>query len=296
MDDDNKKEYNIFDLGYDKNLNKIDTQNEENDRVRHRLQMEKEEKERQEGLRIQRISMTGKSPLLYTLDIIIEKCLMHSQNEINFFDLGFSGDMAGVRNAKKLFGLLKIEQCFEDFELIHTSSRIIFTIQKPDIKLLREYKSKFLSSEGIKQVSKPKDDKKLKNFPKTIYLITPSVAVKDMIFLVIDENYASPIIFRAKNSKGEETSVKKLHDIAYPYDVPGGKIVYSERLADNINNGLFKNPEIERYMKSNKLDKPTLVRKAGKENFVLASQTLVKDFVATQVPTQYRHLYIEKTR
>lgn len=165
----NDKKPDIFDLGFDRNLNRIDTQRDYEIQTRNRFDEQRKEHESQERIRIQRVATSGKGPLLYTLDTIIEKCLMHSQNEINFFNLGFSGDMAGVAEAKKLFRLLKMEKCFKDFELIHTSTRIVFSIQEPDIDQLKKYKAK------IQDVYFPKE----KQIEETNIKETFEINVKD---------------------------------------------------------------------------------------------------------------------
>lgn len=129
----------------------------------------------------------------------------------------------------------------------------------------------------------------------SIHLITPSIVIGDTIFLVIDERFESPIRFIAKKSDGSETTIKKLHNIAYIVNARGKKVEYDKRLADNINNGLFKNKRIAEYMKTNKLKKPTLVQKSETGILVLKNEITVKTMLVNAVPTQYQSLYIDKT-
>lgn len=295
MDD---KDKNIFDLGYDKNLNKIDVLREEEAQTRRRFEYAKNERERQELLKLKLITASKKSPVLYSLDIIIEKCLINktkNQIHIEFFDLGFSDNMTGIRNAKELFISLKKGGCFEDFGFSHTDSNIRFNVIAPDIEKLRDYKSTLVYGQGIKRIKEQRNIKGQKNFPKTIHLVTSNISENDVIFLVIDENFKTPIRFSTKNPKGEDSAVKKLHNLAYIVDVPGKQVMYSERTADNINNGIFKNSQVASYMKTNKLDKPTLVKRSGKI-LVFKNETLVRNILVNLVPSQYRYLYIDKTK
>ncbi|MFA5925600.1 MAG: hypothetical protein WC831_01590 [Parcubacteria group bacterium] len=132
---------------------------------------------------------------------------------------------------------------------------------------------------------------------KSIHLVTKSVAVENVIFLVLDERFEMPIRFDTKNRKGEDTTIKKLHDIAYFVNAPGKRVGYSERLADNINNGIFKKRPIKDYMKTNKFEKPTLVQKSEDGNIlVLKNEILIKTMLINAVPTQYQSLYKDKIK
>jgi hypothetical protein len=132
---------------------------------------------------------------------------------------------------------------------------------------------------------------------RSIHLVTESVAVKEVIFLVFDERYEMPFRSKAKNHKGGDTYTKKLHDIAYLVDAPGKKVDYNKLLADNINNGLFGRRPIARYMKTNKFKKPTLVQKSedGK-TLVLKGELFIKTILISDVPTQYQYLYRSKIK
>lgn len=136
------------------------------------------------------------------------------------------------------------------------------------------------------------------NHLKSIHLVTTSLEPTSVIFLVLDERFEMPIRCAVWNYKGEIAYIKKLYDIAYPWDVPNKKVGYNKFLADNINNGLFKKGQVARYMKTNKLKKPTLVQKSedGK-SLVLKIETPVKTgLVKNAVPPQHQPLYIDKTR
>ena len=132
---------------------------------------------------------------------------------------------------------------------------------------------------------------------KSIYLITESIVVKDVIYLVIDEEYKTPIRFKTKNTKGEETYIKKLHNIVYCCNAPGKMVSYDKGLADDINNGLFKRRQIKKYMETNDLKKPTLVQKSeDKKTLVPKNEIFIKTMLKNTVPSQYQYLYEYKTK
>ncbi len=136
----------------------------------------------------------------------------------------------------------------------------------------------------------------VKNYPKSIHLITPSVAVGDTIFLVLDEQYEHPVRF-ATFHNGNDTAIKKLHNIAYMANAPGKMVPYNEGLAKSINNDLFKKRAVKKYMQTNKLDKPTLVRKSETGNLlVLKNDTVVKTSLIAALPSQFQYLYKDKTQ
>lgn len=135
-----------------------------------------------------------------------------------------------------------------------------------------------------------------KNTLRSIHLITNSVAANDAIFLVLDEHFEMPIRFMARNVKGKDSSAKQLHNIAYVIDAPGKGVKYDKRTADNINNGLFRKEKVANYMKTNKLEKPTLVQKSPNGMLVLKNEVPVKNDVISTVPAQHKPLYIDKTQ
>lgn len=150
---------------------------------------------------------------------------------------------------------------------------------------------------AINELSKNQENAGLmKNFPKSIHLVSQSIVANDTIFFVINEQWQMPIRFLAKNTSGDDSAIKKLHNIAYIVNAPGKSVAYERRLADNINNGIFRNAQISDYMTANKLDKPTLVRKSDKNTFVLKNETMVLTFTIQQVPPQFRPQYIDKTQ
>lgn len=132
---------------------------------------------------------------------------------------------------------------------------------------------------------------------KSIHLITNSLEPTTVIFLVLDERFEMPIRFAVKNKNGNPTYIKKLYDIAYFVDAPNKKVNYDMNVADGINNGLFRKGAVAKYMKTNKLKKPTLVQKSENKTLVLKNEILAKTGrVQHDVPTQYQSLYIDKTK
>ena len=142
------------------------------------------------------------------------------------------------------------------------------------------------------------ENQKSKNsYLKSIHLITSSIAVKDAIFLVLDENFELPIRFNVKNKDGDEAYIKKLHNIAYIADVQNMRVAYDKNLADSINNGLFRRRQIKKYMATNHLKKPTLVQKSENGNIlVLKNEVPVKTMLIHKVPTQHLSLYLDKNQ
>lgn len=132
---------------------------------------------------------------------------------------------------------------------------------------------------------------------KSIYLISESILPRDVIFVVFDERFEMPFRFKVKNSTGKETYIKKLHDIAYFVNVPGKRVDYNKRIADNINNGLFRKRRIRDYLKSNRLKKPTLVSKSEDGEILVAKGDVpIRLMKISNVPAQHRYIYIDKTK
>ncbi len=92
--------------------------------------------------------------------------------------------------------------------------------------------------------------------------------------------------------------MKKLYDIAYCVDAPNKTVSYDTKVADGINNGIFKKREVARFMKTNRLGKPTLVQRSEDGKIlVLKNEVPVKaDLIKNIVPPQHKPLYIDKTR
>lgn len=135
------------------------------------------------------------------------------------------------------------------------------------------------------------------NYPQSIYLVTEKLENFNDIFVVVNECYEYPVRFRAKNKKGEETSARKLYNIAYISNVPGKMIPYGKGLANNINNGLFKKKQLSSFFKKNNLKKPTLVVKSERDKkiLVLKNETFVKTKLIKDIPPQFQSIYIDKT-
>jgi len=134
------------------------------------------------------------------------------------------------------------------------------------------------------------------NHLKSLHLVAHSLEPKDVIFLVLDGLYDKPIRCSVKNKSGYPTYIKKLYDIAYIVNVPGKRVDYDKRLADCINNGLFRKKRVRNYMKTNKLKKPTLVQKSDDNTLVLKGEVPVKTELVKNIPYQHQSLYIDKTR
>lgn len=136
------------------------------------------------------------------------------------------------------------------------------------------------------------------NCLKSIYLITERLEESPpTIFLVLDEYFEMPIRCAIKNKMGEPTYIKKLYNIAYFVDAPDKKVNYNKNIANNINNGLFRKRSVEKYMKTNKFKKPTLVQKSENGTLVLKNEIPVKTgLIKNDVPLQHQSLYLDKTR
>lgn len=146
-------------------------------------------------------------------------------------------------------------------------------------------------------VSVGKEQEEGRQYLKTIHLVTNSVSAKDVIFLVLNEQYDMPFRFSAKNPKGEDSAIKLLHNIAYIVDAPRKKVSYSERTADNINNGIFRNRSVKKYMETNKLKKPTLVRKSEDgQILVLGNGIHIETILTNKIPMQYQNRYMDKRK
>lgn len=135
-----------------------------------------------------------------------------------------------------------------------------------------------------------------KNYLQSMHLISDSLEPKNTIFLVLNETYNTPIRFDVYNKNGQQTSIKKLYDIAYIADAPNKKVPYTKRTSDNINNGLFKKPLVKKFMQTNHLKKSTLVQKSKENTLVLRNIITIKTLLIKQVPFQFQSLYIDKTK
>lgn len=155
-----------------------------------------------------------------------------------------------------------------------------------------------------KEINKKIEGRREENSLKSIHLLA-NVLIGDRldnvttIFLVLDEHFEMPIRCPVKNKNGEPTYIKKLYDIAYfvPH-APGKRVEYDKRIADNINNTLFKRKIVAKYMKTNKLKKPTLVKKSETGNYLVLTNEVqvITGLVKNVVPIQFQYLYIDKTK
>lgn len=155
--------------------------------------------------------------------------------------------------------------------------------------------------EGLKSLTKTTQESNEKfqdkKYLKSLHLLTRSLEPKDVIFLVVDEHYNIPIRFLVKNKYGQPTYIKKLYDIAYMVNAPNKKVSYTKRAADGINNGLFRKRSLKNYMCTNKLKKPTLVRKSEDGKLlVLKNDIEVRTGKIEHIPPQHKSFYIDKTR
>ncbi len=169
---------------------------------------------------------------------------------------------------------------------------------RKEVEKLTDNKTLATPQKSIEENTEIQAKQKDKNFLKSIHLVTNSLEPKSVIFLVLDEQFEMPVRCAVNNKKGTSTYIKKLYDIAYAWDVPNKKVGYDKSLADNINNGLFKKGRVAKYMRTNKLKKPTLVKKSedGK-SLVLKNDVPVKTgLVKHDVPIQHQSLYVEKTK
>ncbi|MFZ2187284.1 MAG: hypothetical protein WAV46_01495 [Candidatus Moraniibacteriota bacterium] len=183
------------------------------------------------------------------------------------------------------FGILKSVTYYGDYELA-----IKFNSEAADFLFL-----KHLVDARMDMIPKTKTSTQEKEL-KSLSLVAETLQPNDVIFLVYDGRYESPIRFEVKNAKGEDTYIKKLHSIAYIVNAPGTRVDFDKNLQDCINNGLFKRSRLKEYMKTNGLRKPTLIQKSKQENIlVLKNEIPVKVELVKNIPSQYRSLYIDKT-
>lgn len=156
----------------------------------------------------------------------------------------------------------------------------------------------------IKNLTKLVEDNETENHKtpsqtlKSIHLITKSLEPTDTIWMVLNGLFEIPIRFSVRNRSGRPTAMKKLYDIAYCVDAPNKTVSYDTKVADGINNGIFKKREVARFMKTNRLGKPTLVQRSEDGKIlVLKNEVPVKaDLIKNIVPPQHKPLYIDKTR
>lgn len=175
--------------------------------------------------------------------------------------------------------------------VIEKSEKKVYFIPLEVLKPKFEEVYQFYKEKSIEETSMSQSRR---NCLKSIHLVTTSLEPQDVIFLVLDEQYMIPIRFAVKNKNGHPTYIKKLYDIAYIVNVPGKKVDYDKRVADCINNGLFRREQVKKYMRTNRLEKPTLVQKSKDNTLVLKNEIPVQTILVKNIPFQYQSLYICK--
>lgn len=207
------------------------------------------------------------------------------------FDAGVDTDFTKYHQLTEF--LATFDKFVENYKSSRNKSDKEF-IQK--IEKLKPIMEKALEIEKVAKTSTTREQNK--NYLKSIHLLVEHMEPSDTIWLVLDERFDTPIRCAVKNNAGKPAYIKKLYDIAYFVDAPGKRVGYNKRLADNINNGLFKRRRIADYMQTNKIEKPTLVQKSEDGDvLVLTGGTSVKtDLIKNVVPPQHRNVYIDKTR
>ena len=97
------EEHTLEDAGFDHSLRRKGVAEAERQAFEWQVKDRRDQEDRQERLRIQRISASGKEPLVYSLDEIIRACVTHKAEEsvqVDFFDLGFQNNFEGSIKAK----------------------------------------------------------------------------------------------------------------------------------------------------------------------------------------------------
>lgn len=122
---------------------------EQQEAFERELKDQREEKERRERLRIARLGASGKTPLIYSIDRIIELCQLNEKKEflqIDFLSLGFedSHDSLFTR-VIPLFTKLKELGGFKTLERINNSW---FHVTGWDLRKLRNFRNKIKEEEG----------------------------------------------------------------------------------------------------------------------------------------------------
>lgn len=141
------EEHTLEDAGFDKLLRKKTVVEEERRARDWQIKDQRDQEERQERLRIQRITASGKEPLVYSLDGIIRECVTHKAEEsvqVDFLDLGFQNNFEGSIKAKTFLQQLQKAGGFESLKDYHGSAHIIFYLQRPNLSKLKAYRKKLL--------------------------------------------------------------------------------------------------------------------------------------------------------
>ena len=205
-----------------------------------------------------------------------------------------------------VFRDLSAAGCFKDPESLLQNSEAVMlsrtSINEQNFRplyevVLKRYHSK---AQEMKRLLKPEDEDHYKTDSRRKSLkslnLVAEINPSKVIFLVLDKHFEAPIRCEIKNPDGTDTYIKKLHNIAYSWgDARGKRVPYDKNLADSINNKLFRLSRVRKYMKTNELETPTLVRKSSDGTLVLENESTVKTTLLKEVPPQYQSLYVDKT-
>ena len=204
-----------------------------------------------------------------------------------------------IKEKNRTFGLkdaVEITHLTEDLKKVRVG-KAQNTFLFLNLKKMKDYATRvknYLIMESTKDTDD--EDNDIKKSLKSLHLVTNRLEPTDVIFLVLDRRFENPIRCEIKNNTGGTTYIKKLYDIAYIANAPGKRVDYDKKIADNINNGLFKMKEVSKYMRTNNFGKPTLVQKSKDDTLVLKSGIVsVKTELIKNIPSQLQYLYLDKT-
>lgn len=115
----NKKLPDIYDLGYDRHLNRKEFIEEQKQAFKEQEERSRKDREYREKIRLERISKSGKPELVYIIDKIIETCLLQrgkEKIEMNSYDLGIEDNIMAVQKVHGFLNTLKKKGCFRFLE------------------------------------------------------------------------------------------------------------------------------------------------------------------------------------
>lgn len=276
------------DIGFDEFGIHKDVQNRSRASIEQNEKVWREDVKMKEELRLKKVTTSSHGKIEYAIQQLIEKAILSKGSfTTNAYDLGFEDKYQGWIEAEQLLTLLKDKGCLVEFHKIGNKHFKILHVNKGNLIKYQNSLSPRINGGH---------DKQTRTSIQSIHLITESITSDDKVFVVLDEHYEKPFRMRTRNAKGQPTYIKKLHNIAYVANAPGKKVLYTENIARNINNALFRRRDVAKYMATNKLTKPTLVGKSEDgEYLVLKNESLVKTILIQKVPSQYESLYVDKT-
>lgn len=132
-------------LGFDEFITRNPLHKELEEDARRARKDDERQQHRRELLKIKRRASSGKEPLIYLIDRIIEKCLMSTTDtiELSIDYLDVADDiMHAIVPIHEFFLKLKNEGCFSKVERVSKT----FVVTKPDLKKLKKYKVKLAKS------------------------------------------------------------------------------------------------------------------------------------------------------